>query len=96
MGLPVPELRPEPLLIQPTPVNPTFFTGDPGAKLRRAFSWSVMGDRAALLLGMPRTDTSKGGIVTGPSQKCCSVLGPAASDPGLSSSQGCELGTSLD
>ena len=97
MGLPVPELHPDPLSKLPNLADPTFFTGDPGTKFRRAFSQSMTGNRVAFLLGMSSTDTSNGGMVTGPSLKCSSVLGPATSKPGLGSSPcGCELGPSLD
>ena len=78
MRLSVPELHPDPLPTWPTP-----FMGEPGTRLRRAFSGSMTGDSAVLLLGMSRIDTSNGGMETGVSEKCGSVLGPAASDPGL-------------
>ena len=46
MELLEPELCSDPLASQFTPVNATFFTWDPGAKLRRVFSFSVTENRA--------------------------------------------------
>ena len=44
MGLPEHELCPDPLLPQPSPGGAALVTGDPGARFRSAFSWSVTGD----------------------------------------------------
>ena len=44
MGLPEHELHPDPPLPQPSPGGVARITGDPGARFRSAFSWSVIGD----------------------------------------------------
>ena len=76
MGLSEQELCPDPLVPWPILAAAILFTGDPGARFRRAFSPSVMGDIAA---GIPVRARSKGRTEMGASQKCGSVFGPATS-----------------
>ena len=51
------ELCPDPLVPWPIPAAAKLFTGDPGARFRRVFSPSVMGDITA---GIPMRARSKG------------------------------------
>ena len=44
MGLPEHELRPDPPLPRPSPGGVACITGDPWARFRSAFSWSVIGN----------------------------------------------------
>ena len=44
MGLPEHELHPDPPLLRPSPGGVAHIRGDPGARFRSAFSWSVIGD----------------------------------------------------
>ena len=87
------ELCPDPLAPWHVPGSTTFFTGDPSARLRRAFSLSIMGD---IWVGKPRRDKSKGGTETGVSQKCGGVFNPATSAPMSGAVLDCELGAWLD
>ena len=76
MGLLEQELCPDPLVPLPILAAAILFTGDPGARFRRAFSPSVTGDIAA---SIPMRARSKGGTEMGASQKCGGVFGPATS-----------------
>ena len=62
MGLPEHELRPDPPLPRPSPGGVACITGDPGARFRSAFSWSVTGD---ILGNMPTLAKSNCGMQIG-------------------------------